>query len=261
MNFMTRGATRPFLVEDEKNLKWVVKVIGNPFGAQAVFNELIAGRLAELIGLPWPRVAIVELSANIVDTIGRNGLNATSQIAVGTEYIFGLTPGEFPDDFDIADKTKNASYIHRLFPNDKMIESFYGKSIFDNWILLLNDTKYDTLQISPNGEPIFLDATFALGYFDTDWEEGKLFWRDTALNLELSPYLSGVVTDTGRYQNWIKNISNISREDIDKILHSIPIEWAVPDRYLSALRQFIGSTPEVFVPLFKDYLDFMNYAG
>jgi len=246
------------VVEDDKNLRWVVKVLGNPFGAQAVFNEYIAGHLAELIGLSWPRPSIVELSPRILDELQKNGLNATSYIAVGTEYIFGLIPVELPDNFDLEDKAKNADYIRRLFPNPEMLDSFYGKSLFDNWVLLLNDTKYDTLQKYPNGEPIFLDATFAFGYFDTDWEHGKLAWSGTALNLELSPYLNGIVGDTIKYMRWIDRISSISKENIDTIIDAVPKEWGVPDCYIDALRKFLCSAPEVFVPLFQKYLDFLN---
>jgi hypothetical protein len=262
--FIERGATKPFVVEDDNGLKWVVKTLGNPFGAQAVFNEYIAGSLAGMIDLPWPRPSLIDLSPKIIKTLHDNDLKATSSIAVGWEYIHGLKPVVFPDDLDILDsnfKSGNAQYVHNIFPDPTILQSFYGKSIFDNWILLLHDTKYDTLHLLPDGRPIFLDATFAFGYVDQEWDKGKLIWSDTALNLELSPYLSGIVVNIANYDVWIRRIKGVTQEKIDALLDAVPKEWKVPPDYICALGQFVGSAKELFLPMFQEYLEFLNYAG
>lgn len=261
--FISRGATKPFIVEDDAGDKWVVKALGNPFGTQAIFNEYVAGSLATLIGLPWPRPFIVELSPDVLETLRNNKFNVTSKFAVGAEYIRGLKPIDFPDHLHVFDpnfKSDNATFIRQLFPDHSVFGAFYGKSVFDNWVVL-HDTKYDTLHVSPDGNPIFLDATFAFGYIDRDWDEGKVCWNETALNLELSPYLNGIVVDTSEYDSWIDRIAGISTGEIDSILHIIPHEWGVPNSYFHMLRRFLVSGSEIFVPLFRNYLEFLNLAG
>lgn len=257
--FIDTGATKPFVVEDHNGLKWVVKALGNPFGTQAVFNEHVASALAGLIDLPWPRTSLIDLSPKIIKALRDNDFNATSSIAVGAVYIHGLTPVKFPSHLDVFDlnfRNENAEYVHSIFPNPAMLESFYGKSIFDNWILLLQNTKYDTLHLQPDGHPIFLDATFAFGYVDQEWDKGKLFWSDTTLNLELSPYVSGIVVDVAKYDVWIRRIEGVTKGEIDALLDGVPKEWRVPTDYKYALGQFLGSAKEVFLPMFKEYLEF-----
>ena len=94
-----------------------------------------------------------------------------------------------------------------------------------------------------------------------DWDEGKLFWQDTAIILDRSPYLCGIVTDMRKYEPWINNILHISDDKIGRIIDSTPIEWGVPNSYLDTLKHFVNSTQQMFMPLFRNYMEFENYAG
>lgn len=175
-DFLSKGATRPFLVETEQERLYVVKAHGNPLGTKALFNEYIAGLLAKEIGLPWPDVRIVRLSLEIIEKLNQADFKVSSEWAVGIEYIDGLTEVKWPANANYSDPDfaeRNAQYIMKLFPDPKTYDAFYGKAVFDNWILL-EDTTYDTLHKSPEGHPMFLDASMALG--GLKWHENELKW-------------------------------------------------------------------------------------
>ncbi len=157
-----KGASRPFLAHGDKGEVLVVKphakaYKATPLFTKPLFNEYVAGSLARKIALPWPHVSIVQLVPELMTALEKAGFDLFSEWCMGVVYVAGLKPYVPPHD-----SKQNAAHVHNLFPDSKKHAAFYGKSIFDNWVLL-QDWKYDTLQIQPNGYPIFLDASMAFG--------------------------------------------------------------------------------------------------
>ena len=68
-----RGASQPWLVLCEDGASYVVKFQNNPQHARVLANEMLASRLARLVGLPAAAPAFVEVSR---DLIGSNPLLA-----------------------------------------------------------------------------------------------------------------------------------------------------------------------------------------
>ena len=56
-----RGGSQPYLLRAEDGGNYVVKFRNNPQHVRVLANEMLAGRLATLIGLPIPDVAFVEV--------------------------------------------------------------------------------------------------------------------------------------------------------------------------------------------------------
>jgi hypothetical protein len=258
LSFVGSGQTKPFLIQDKDGIKWVVKALGNPFGTQAVFNEHVAGGLAHLIGLSWPKTSLITLSQEIKEELEARNFHASSSIAIGGQFIDGLRAVNAPPfTFDLEFAKINGKYIRSTFP--QYIHAFYGKSIFDNWVLM-KDTKPDTLHMYPDGSPIFLDATFAFGYVHDEWDIGRLSWNESDFNLDPSPYLRGVVVDPGQFAPWITKIQNVSHEELQSLLNSIPDDWNVPPEYVEALETFLLNTSQVFVPPFREWLEYLRWT-
>ena len=57
-----RGASQPWLVRCEDGASYVVKFRNNPQHARVLANEMLATRLARLVGLPAAAPAFVEVS-------------------------------------------------------------------------------------------------------------------------------------------------------------------------------------------------------
>ena len=138
--FLPKGATRPFLARTEQEDVYVIKAHGNPLGTKALFNEYIAGLLAKEIDLPWPDVHVVRLSHEIIEILNQNDFKVLSEWAMGIKYIEGLKEVTWPPNINNSDPNfaeQNGEYIMSLFPDTRTHEAFYGKAVFDNWILLL----------------------------------------------------------------------------------------------------------------------------
>lgn len=252
--FIPGGATRPCLCRTDTGELWVIKVHGNPLGTKAIFNEYVAGKLAEMIGLPWPTVCLGELSDILVLCLEKEGLKMESKLAVGIKYIDGLRKVDWPKNASPLENgfdKINAQHIKDLFPDIGKWQVFYGKAVFDNWVLM-EDTKYDTLNIDKSGSPLFLDASIALG--GLEWEAGKLYWDCAGIYFDHSPYLQGILTDRDQFATWVERIEGIKEDCIEKLLTEIPKEWRISQDYLSACITFLKSSKENFVPLFREFV-------
>ena len=61
-----RGASQPWLVRCEDGESYVVKFQNNPQHARVLANEMLASRLAQLVGLPVAAPAFVEVSGSLL---------------------------------------------------------------------------------------------------------------------------------------------------------------------------------------------------
>jgi hypothetical protein len=164
-----QGSSCPFVAKDQSGEQWVIKAYKNRGGSKCLFNEYVAGRLANAIELPWPTVRIVELAPRIINHLQRADFPVESKWAVGLKYLQGLTPFEIGQDGIAGAKRQ----IGSRFAEPALSGPFYGKCLFDNWVLL-EDLKADTLQIRSDGKPMFLDASMAFG--GENWREELLKW-------------------------------------------------------------------------------------
>jgi hypothetical protein len=184
------------------------------------------------------------------------GLKAESKWAVGIKYIEGFREAKWPNCSPLSPEFEeiNALCIKELFPDRAKYEGFYGKAVFDNWVLM-EDTKYDTLGIGQRGFPIFLDGSIALG--GLEWEAEKLRWEDTRIDFHHSPYLQGILTDCDQFAIWVERIEAIEESYIEEIFMEIPKKWGISEEYLSACITFLTSSRQNFAPLFRHFAEWV----
>lgn len=250
--FLPQGSSRPFIAKDDRERIWVVKFHGNPLGTKSSFNEFVSGSLANAIGLPWPIVKIATLSDATLGHLVESGYEPKAKDAVAIEFIDGLLPVELPKSGPRALKKENHQHVISQFPNSMTHSAFYGKMLFDNWVLI-EDSKYDTLHIAPDRSPIFLDASFAFG--GDQWDSSKLRWSDEAFNI-LSPYLEGMITDLSQFDIWLDKLSEVDVSLISRIMNSIPPSWHVPPDYIQGTITFLSKTARDFVPIARRWIEY-----
>src|SRR5579864_7880656 len=61
-----RGASQPHLLRGQDGEYYIVKFKNNPQHVRVLTNEMLAARLALLIGLPVPKPAIVEVTPELI---------------------------------------------------------------------------------------------------------------------------------------------------------------------------------------------------
>jgi len=249
------GATSPFLVTASDGRHWVAK--GHRVGAETkhLFNELVAGRLANLLKLAWPEVTVLELSQPCQDAVLDAGLALASVKAVGNLFVPNLRPADWPSELSVGDPqfaTKNREYILRLIPSESDRAALYGKNLFDNWVLMKDTSKYDTLQIQQNGQPLFLDASHAFG--GDSWKADTPFWEDVAIDAKC-PYMEGVLTDTAVHEAWLSRLGELEVDALGQCFDSLPGDWGLDIKRVGKVRRLIASTHSSFVPLFRDWIE------
>ncbi|MCA9145957.1 MAG: hypothetical protein H6823_23720 [Planctomycetaceae bacterium] len=151
---------------------------------------------------------------------------------------------------------EDGKHIRQLFGD---VSAFYGKAVFDNWVLLQVDAKYDTLYRSRVGGPLFLDASFAFHVNMDDAWDTSLKWSEAAFDLH-SPYLEGVVTKASMFRSWLDQVYSVTPHRIRGILDQIPETWSVPDEYVSSLAEFLSRSSE-FVELMAQWIDYERERG
>lgn len=258
--FLPSGATRPFLVRCDDGGLWVAKATGNPLGTKAVLNELVVEVLARRIELPWPRVSLVEFSTHIMDCLIEGDLGVQSKWGIATQFLEGLRQVGWPPEGYYPRATfreRNTEHIRSYFPHIDKDTAFYGKAVFDNWILL-EDRKYDTLMITKDGDPLFLDASAAFG--GLEWDRDLLKWQDTAIDVK-SPYLEGIITQYAQFDPWLERIETAVEPTVLLPFEDLPESWFVPEDYYSALNTFLSGTQDVFVPMFRSWVEFRKMSN
>src|SRR5712692_10951668 len=61
-----RGASQPHLIRCDDGENYIVKFQGNPQHVRVLANEMLASRLASLIGLPIPLPAFIEVPGELL---------------------------------------------------------------------------------------------------------------------------------------------------------------------------------------------------
>ena len=115
--FLDNGSTKPFLANCDRGESWVVKAYfqandSTPFILKSIFNEFISGALANIIGLPWPKVDIIQLDSQILKQLKKAKFEILSEWAVGIKYISDLQTYKPSKE----DPDKTTECIRELFP-------------------------------------------------------------------------------------------------------------------------------------------------
>jgi len=211
-----------------------------------LFNEYIAGRLANAIGLPWPTVRIAELAPQTINQLKRADFPVKSKWAVGLKYIQGLAPFKIGPEGIIGVGRQIGSRFAEPAP-------FYGKCLFDNWVLL-EDLKADTLQIQSDGKPMFLDASMAFG--GEKWREERLEWIPRHFK-KGAIYLEEIISDSTQFEPWLDRVDSVTAPLRSQILDTVPSDWPVKQSFVAATMNFLTTTQAVFLPQFRDSLDWI----
>lgn len=264
IKFLPDSSTRPFLATTNSGRKVIIKACLDENWGKILFNEYVAGEIANLIKLSWPRVAIATLSKNIVDELILKSPRLFSLECIAIEYIEGLKPvrplttslkeqkyelSSFDNvvnyDFESL-KQRNIQYLSKNFTTPQSQSQFYGLYIFELFVFL-EDRKYDTLFLYQD-KPFFIDGSLAFG--GMSWEFRKLDYSCSTTSPK-SIYLDGIVNQQNSEKRflseWIEKIEAITREDIEKILADIPRTWGISKNEIDFVFDLLTNKKSIFL--------------
>ena len=215
-----RGASQPSLMRCDDGEDYVVKFRNNPQHIRILANELLAGRLALLLGLPVPGTALIDVSAELIAgnpalafDLGRGRVQCHPGLSFGSRF-----PGP-PGQTLVVDFLPDR-LLRRIKSVDKV---FLGALVFDKWTC-----NCDGRQVifcrgdNPEGSgysAALIDQGFCFN--DGDWN-----FPDSPIR---SLYPRRMVYERVRglesFQPFLSRLENLDAAEIEDCARGIPDDW------------------------------------
>jgi HipA-like kinase len=215
-----RGASQPFLMRCDDGRLYVVKFRNNPQHVRVLANEMLAARLARLIGLPVPDRALVEVPKQLIEGDGllRFETGGRSERCEAGVH-FG---SRFPDS---TSRTLVVDFLpDRLLRRVHDLEAvFPGAFVLDKWTCNCDGRQviFHRTEGSPGRDysATLIDHGFCFN--DGEWD-----FPDSPIR---SLYPRRVVYESvrglGSFEPFLSRIENMGPGELQAGLAEIPVAW------------------------------------
>ena len=220
-----RGASQPCLLRAEDGVYYVVKFQNNPQHPRILANEMFAARLAELVGLPVPRPAFIEVPDELISG------NPQMVIETGTRIepcAGGIAFGSsFPGDPGLTlvmdflpDRLLRK--VRRLGP------TFLGAFVFDKWTCNCNGRQMIFSRSADDKTPAYTPWLIDQGFCFND---GEWNFPDSPIrNIYPRRLVYESVRGLESFEPYLARIENLDGRQIKECASDIPEEWCAGDR-------------------------------
>lgn len=217
-----RGASQPMLLRCSDGCFYVVKFRNNPQHARVLANELLAARLAQLMGLPVGQPAIVDVPRELVEgsqplwiETGERREPCAPGLQFGSRY-----PGP-PGEIQVVDFLPDR-HLRRL---TNLRQVFLGAFIFDKWTCNC-DGRQLVFYRGPGDEAysaVLVDQGFC-------FNDGEWSFLDSPLR---GLYPRRMVYESVRglqsFEPYLSQVENLESADLEESVSGIPAEWCEPE--------------------------------
>ena len=226
-----RGGSQPFLVRCDDTHTYVVKFTNNPQHVRILANEMLASRLATLIGLPVPFWAFVEVSSNLIsgNSLLKFEMGAREEPCAAGLHFGSRFPGA-PSETLVVDFLPD-----RLLRRVRNLASvFLGAYVLDKWTCNC-DGRQVIFHRSADQEGSSYSATLIDHGFC--FNDGEWNFPDSPIR---SLYPRRLVYESVRglqsFEPYLSRIENLDAAELEEGLREVPVEWCGGDpRQSSAL--------------------------
>ena len=226
------GTTHPFSVKTDEEKIYVLKGVHDECSSKALVNEHISARLAELLKLPIPPHAIIDLSQELI--------NENTEMS-----LLNFVPGPcFASLYIKGNPRINPMYLESI--TNKC--DIPGIVLFDQLILNSDRSTNDgNLYYNPKNKSLMIiDHTNIFGGFQY-WTPQDLLQRikkppliidnlDGKLYKYLVPYIYG----NSPFHKIEDSLSSITSSDLNGLFSDIPLEWGISNEDIDAMNKFIS---------------------
>jgi hypothetical protein len=212
-----RGGAQSHLMLASDGNPYVVKFQNNPQHIRVLANELMATRLAEVVGLSVPACEVVEVTDWLIQNskelsldLGQSQEPCRAGLQFGSRLIGGLMPGQVVD----------------YLPEDRLVEvknldEFAGMLVIDKWTCNSNGR-----------QAVFYKRPREKRYTATFIDQGYCFnageWKfiDAPLRGVYARNLvyKGVI-GWGSFEPWLSRVEELDPQKIWSIAEVVPPEW------------------------------------
>ena len=215
-----RGGSQAHLMGCSDEHYYVVKFPGNPQGTRILANELLCAQLAQLLRLPVPIAAFLNVSEELISRssemyfeCGRGCKPCQPGLCFGSRH---PAPGAIFFD----------SWPRRRIEDLENISDFAGMLVFDLWTANIDFRQVLFLLERPN-------SRFRVKMFDNGFAFGGKDWtfKDKP-RLALNPllYVYDGIDGMNTFDPWLYKVEyEISQSDLQNAAREIPAEWYESD--------------------------------
>jgi hypothetical protein len=213
-----RGGAQAHLMRCDDGACYVVKFQNNPQHVRVLANEMLATRVAGRLGLPVPRVEVVEVSEDLI------ALTADLVVQLGV----GRAPcragrqlgSRFPGD-------PAQLVVHDFLPDDALREvenlsDFAGMLVFDKWACNTNGRQavFFAEPGRSRRQAMMIDQGFCFNAGEWNFLDAPL--RGIYLRHRVYEHVTGMDS----FEPWIGRVEQrMSSEILGQIAEEIPPEW------------------------------------
>lgn len=222
-----RGASQPHLLRCEDGESYVVKFQNNPQHVRVLANEMLAGRLGRLIGLPIPELAIVEVTTELIVN------NPLLEMEVGARRERCAPGQQFGSRYPGAPgRTLVVDFLpDRILSRVRNLSAvFLGALVFDKWTCNC-DGRQVIFYRSPDQEESAYSASIidqGFCFNDGEWD----FPDNPIRSLYPRRLVYECVRGLPSFEPFLSRIENLDAADLDACVRGIPAEWAGGDTQL-----------------------------
>ena len=212
-----RGGAQSHLMRCDDGGYYVVKFQNNPQHTRVLANEMLATRLAGRLGLPVPRIEVVEVRRELIELtsdlvmqlgMGRTPCRAGKQF--GSRY-----PG------DPARLT-----VYDFLPDEQLRETenladFAGMLVLDKWTCNTNG-RQAVFFLEPGRsryQAMMIDQGFCFNAGEWNFPDAPL------RGLYLRHRVYEGVTGLESFEPWLARVEHLGKETLGAIADEIPPEW------------------------------------
>ncbi len=215
-----RGASQPSLLRCEDGENYVVKFRNNPQHVRVLANEMLASRLALLLGLPVPGPAYVDVSPELISgnpllgfELGRGREPCLPGVHFGSRF-----PGP-PAETLVMDFLPDR-LLRRVASVDKV---FVGALVFDKWTCNCDGRQVIFHRTADAEGPAWAAALIDQGFCFND---GEWNFPDSPIR---SIYSRRVVYENVRglesFEPFLSCVEDLDAAELEDSVRDIPEEW------------------------------------
>lgn len=220
-----RGGSQPHLMRCSDGHFYVVKFLNNPQGSRIVVNEYIAGKLAELLGLPCPETCLVDVKKELVNlTPGLVIELQNSKIPVASGFAFGSEYPSYQNGHGRKLETIYDFYHGGIAGQTENLSDFLGVLVFDKWTCNTDHREVVFLpQLTKMGihfRMMMIDNGFCFN--GVNWN----FPNSTILGLYHDRTVYRNVNGIGSFEVWLKRLElKVTCQELMTVIDGIPAQW------------------------------------
>jgi len=214
---MRGGAQSQLMLGADGNL-WVVKFKNNPQHLRVLANELIATRIAEVVGLSVPKSDVVEVSGWLIENspemimdMGKGQRErCASGLQFGSKFVGGLMPGQVVDYLPEPqmDEVRNLAEFAGMLAVDKWTGNCNGRqAVFER---RPRERKY---------RATFIDQGYCFNAGDWTFPDAPL--RGVFARNQVYARVRGWES----FEPWLSRVEEFAADGLWKVAEEIPPEW------------------------------------